>query len=216
MSFLSNLGKLLGGPAGAVIGTLGSALIGSSGAKSAANTQAQSAAAAVDEQRRQFDLTRQDMQPWMQAGQNALMKLQDPAANFQADPGYAFLRSEGLRGLERSAAARGGAFSGNALKALTQFNSGLADQSYGNWWNRQAGLAGVGQTAATNLGQLGANSASNIGNALMAGGDARASGIAGTANALSGGLSGLVNYFQYNRRQPNGLASYIPNTGWNA
>jgi hypothetical protein len=187
-------------PAAAIAGiaTVGSAVVQGNSARSAARAQAQSADAATAEQRRQFDLTRADQQPWLQAGQNALSRLQDPSA-FQADPGYAFTRSEGMRGIERSAAARGGATGGNALRALTQFNAGLADQAYGNWWNRQAGLAGAGQASAQSIGAFGQQTANNIGNNLMAAGDARASGIAGQANALTGALSGLSNLYGYTR-----------------
>jgi hypothetical protein len=191
-------------PAGAVIGGVISAGASIIGGNKAAKAQKQASDAAVAEQRRQFDLTRADQAPWLEAGRNALIRLQDPAA-FTADPGYQFTRSEGLRGIDQSAAARGGALSGNALKALNEYNANLADQTYGNWWNRQAGLAGVGQSAAQNLGALGQQSAANIGNALMAGGNARASGYANAANAI-GGLSSMLanNYMYFNQPQTSG------------
>ena len=56
--------------------------------------------------------------------------------DFQADPGYAFRLSEGQRGLERSAAARGGLISGTALKAASRFSGDLASQEYGNAFSR--------------------------------------------------------------------------------
>jgi hypothetical protein len=152
----------------------------------------------MDEQRRQFDLSRQDQQPWMEAGRNALSRLQDPNA-FAASPGFQFVRDQGTRGIERSAAARGGAFSGNALRALNEFNSGLASQEYGNWWNRQAGLAGVGQAATNNVGALGANMAGNVGNALMARGEANAAGRLGAANSIAGSLNSGLNNFMLMR-----------------
>jgi hypothetical protein len=58
---------------------------------------------------------------------------------FEADPGYAFRQSEGLKGLDRSALSRGKALSGEQGKALETFNSGLASQEFGNWWNRYTG-----------------------------------------------------------------------------
>lgn len=120
-------------------------------------------------------------------------------AGFMASPGYNFVRSEGMRGLEQSAAARGGAFSGNALRALADYNNGLASQEYGNWWNRMAGLAGVGQTSTNQLGQLGQGYANNIGNAAMSAGNARASGIMGAANGWANSInSGINNYMMYN------------------
>lgn len=227
MSLLAGLGSIVGG------------LIGASSADKAAKMQAKSSAAAIAEQRRQFDLTRGDLSaanqqaradvaPWMQAGQNALGQLQNPTGNFQASPDYAWRRSEGERGIGGSFAARGGAFSGNALKALSEYNSNLASGEFGNWWNRQAGLANVGQSSAGQagqfgmnnanaLGQFGANTANNIGNAMMAGGDARASGVIGGANALTQGLSGALDAFQYFRNQKPGtppINGGQPNYGW--
>jgi hypothetical protein len=181
--------------------TAGSAAVGKRSADKAARAQTQASDAAVGEQRRQFDLTRSDQMPWLDAGRNALADLENPNA-FQTDPGYNFLRTEGQRGIEQSSAARGGASSGNALKALAEFNTNLANSSYGDWWNRKASVAGVGQTAAQNLGVLGANTASNVGNALMAGGNARASGIIGGANAISQGVSSGIDAWRY-FRDPN-------------
>lgn len=59
--------------------------------------------------------------------------------SFEADPGYAFRQKEGQKALERGAAARGKLLSGEQYKALEDFNSGLASQEYGNWWNRYTG-----------------------------------------------------------------------------
>jgi hypothetical protein len=117
---------------------------------------------------------------------------------FSASPDYQFRRNEGMRGIENSFAARGGAASGNALRALTEFNSGLASGEFGNFFNRQAALAGIGQTA-TNQGVGAAQSTgANVGNLLMGGANARASGIEGSTNALSGILQNLLSV--YNRR----------------
>jgi hypothetical protein len=58
---------------------------------------------------------------------------------FEADPGYAFRQTEGQKGIERGAAARGKLLSGEQFKALSDFNSGLASQEYGKWWDRYSG-----------------------------------------------------------------------------
>ena len=94
------------------------------------------------------------------------------------DPGYAFRLSEGLKGIDRQAAARGGLISGNALKAASGFAGDQASQEYTNAFNRfqtirgntlqpfQVGAA-AGQSAAAmqgqanlNFGSAGANAAS--------------------------------------------------------
>jgi hypothetical protein len=175
---------------------VGSAVIGSKAAKKAAKTQAKSADAGIAEQRRQFDALQQQQQPWIQAGTAALNRLQDPAA-FTASPDYGFRRDEGTKNITNSFAARGGALSGNALKALTEFNSNLASGEYGNWWNRQAGLAGVGQAATNAVGSAGMNMANNVSNILGQQGDARASGIIGSANAIQGGIGDIASIYGY-------------------
>jgi uncharacterized protein YfiM (DUF2279 family) len=100
----------------------------------------------------------------------------DFAAN--KDPGYAFRISEGLKAIDRQAAARGGLISGNALKAASGYSSDLASQEYNAAFNRfqtirgntlqpfQVGAA-AGQSAAAmqgqanlNFGSAGANTAS--------------------------------------------------------
>lgn len=225
------------GTAAAILGGAAiSGIAGASASRSAARAQQQASDAATAEQRRQYDISREDLAPYRQVGTGALNQLAaqfgvpgysapqaapqytfDPttgqfsvqgggqaaapaaqANGFMASPGYQFRRDEGMRGLEQSAAARGGAFSGNALRGLASFNSGLASQEYGNYIGGLQSLAGVGQSA-TNTGvQLGAQTAGNIGNALMAGGDARASGIMGAANSISNAAnSGLNNYLLY-------------------
>jgi hypothetical protein len=164
-------------------------------AKSAAKTQAAAADAGVAEQRRQFDITQANQAPWLAAGQKALGNLtNDPAAAFQSDPGYQYALDQQQRAIQHSAAARGTLGSGNTLKALQQNAIGLADQNYGNWWNRQAGLAGVGQAAANNLAAYGQNNANNVSQLLVGQGDARASGIAGSANAWNAGIGTAVGY----------------------
>jgi hypothetical protein len=186
-------------------------------AKDAAETQAGAAREAAALQNQQYQQTRQDQMPWMEAGGRALGKLESAADytpfgmdQFQADPGYGFRLSEGQKALDRSAAARGGLISGSALKAATRFGQDMGSQEYTNAFNRyqterQArlgplqSLAGVGITTAGQLGQAGAANAANVGNYLTGGAAASAAGQVGAANALTGGLSSYMNYSQGNR-----------------
>lgn len=168
----------------------------------AADAQEKASQNSIQEQQRQYDQSRTDLAPWRSAGQNALGQLSNPTANFQASPDYAFRQSQGMQGIERSASARGGAFSGNALKALASYNSNLASGEFGNWWNRQAGLAGVGQAATNTTTQAGLITSGNISNNLLQQGDARASGIINQGNQISGALNSLAGaggYFLGNR-----------------
>ena len=173
-------------PAALIAGTVVGAIVKGKSEKQAANAQVDASNAAIAEQRRQYDQTRQDQMPWMAAGTQAVNALANPQGSFQASPGYQFRLSEGQRDIGNSFAARGGAFSGNALKALTNYNQNMASNEYGNWWNQQSGLAGLGQTAVQGVSQAGQQTAANVGNALMQAGNARASGIRGAGDALSG------------------------------
>jgi hypothetical protein len=193
---------------------LGSAVLGAASSRSAAKTQANAAGQAADLQREQFDRTMEMQAPWRQAGERALNKLEAASeytpfgmTQFQADPGYGFRFDQGQKALERSAAARGGLISGNTGGALQRFGQDMASQEYQNAFNRYQAerqarlgplqsLAGVGQTSINALGQAGQNYASGMGEAIGAGGQARASGYMGAANAIGGGVGQYMGYQQ--------------------
>lgn len=198
--------------AGAVVG---SSLIGASASRSAAGAQAAAADRASDVQREMFERQVELSEPWRKAGEQALNKLTPLAMEytpfgmqqFQADPGYGFRMSEGMKALERSAAARGGLLSGATLKGIQRFGQDLGSQEYTNAFNRYQteraarlaplqSLAGVGQTTAQQIGQAGQTMASNVGDLMTSGAAARASGYVGGANALTQGLGTYLNYSQ--------------------
>jgi len=204
-----------------------SSVVGAKTAKSAAKTQAGAADRAAEIQKSQFEQTREDQAPYREAGYNALANLQRTAGNvpaafkfgdyeFKADPGFGFRLAEGQKALERNAAARGGLISGRALKEATRFGQEMGSQEFGNaynraltsygtdvarenqLYNRQAALAGIGQTSTNLVGQAGQNYATNVGNLMTGAGAAQAAGQVGAANALTGGLGTYLNYNQGN------------------
>jgi len=138
---------------------------------------------------------------------------------FKADPGYAFRLSEGMKALERSAAARGGLLSGSTIKGAQRFGQDLSSQEYANAFNRYQveraaalnplqSMAGMGQTTAQQIGQAGSTMAQNVGQTMMGAGAARASGYVGQANALNQALGTGLNFYQgqqfLNRLGPSG------------
>lgn len=162
------------------------------------------------EQRRQFDTVRLDSQPWRQTGVSALEQLRglmdvDPsptAESVMAEPGYQFGLTQGRNAMESSAAARGGLYSGNALRELTQFGGDYATgrfndafnrqrTSFGDRWNRLSGLAGTGQVATQQVGAAGQNMANNVSNMYGSNADRQGSLLMGTANAI--GNTGMSN-----------------------
>jgi hypothetical protein len=167
-------------------------------AKRAGEIQAQGQEAGVAEQRRQFDLTRSDLQPIQDAGNLARQQQQDllglsgaeaqntAFSQFNDSPGQQFLRDRAQKNLLRNSAAIGGLGGGNVRSALVQQGIGFAQQDFQNQFGRLGQLAGQGQAAATSAGQFGANAASNIQQGLASGSQARASGILGAQQARAG------------------------------
>lgn len=216
---------------------LGSAVLGGLASRSAAKTQAGAAQSAADAQlqaSREANALQQKIyeeniarqQPFLQTGTeffNRLAAVQrgGPEAQqfLQMDPGYQFRLSEGMKALDRQAAARGGLISGGALKAAQRYGQDLGSQEYSAAYGRLAGLADVGPRAAGIMSGLGERYGQTAGQNMMAGGQAaaqglmgagaaRASGYIGGANALTGALGRYLNYNQnqqlLNRLLPSG------------
>ena len=229
------------------VASIGGGLMASSAAKKASRAQVQASREANAAQERMFAEQNRLQEPFRQGGltaQNESMQLlgiggdQTAAgygslgksfgmSDFEQDPGYAFRQAEGMKALERSAAARGNLLSGSTLKGVQRFGQDLASQEYQNAFNRYQvnrsnklnplqSLMGSGQSA-TNVmtsaaGQAGQNQASNLYNA----GQARASGYIGQGNALNTALGQIgaiaTNYpkeqaiINYYNRKPAGSA----------
>lgn len=178
--------------------TVASSLFGGSAAKSAANTQAAAADRATDLQREMWQKQLELQQPWQEAGVNALARMRSGDVMGAMDPSYKFRLGEGLKALDRQAAARGGLISGAALKAAGRYGQDFASQEYGNAYNRLAAMAGIGQTATNQLGANAGQYATGAGGLMTDAARARASGYMGSANALS---QELGRYMQYSSNQ---------------
>lgn len=163
------------------------------------------------------------------------------AEQAQQTPGYQFALQQGEQGVQNSAAARGGLLSGNTLAAEQQYGQGLASTTYQqtynnalqsyqqaynqfqnqqtNTYNRYANLAGLGQTAAAQLGQEGQAAAANTANidlntgaqqgaSLQNAAAATASGYVGASNAATGAIGNIGQAYALNNSQ-NYLLSQI-------
>ena len=213
---------LIGGAA-----SLAGGVMASKASKKAANVQAQAARDAQAAQDRRYEDQKALQEPFRQGGltaQQEIMQLLGIGGDknavgygslgksfgtdqFQQDPGYAFRQAEGMKALERSAAARGNLMSGSTMKGIQRFGQDLASQEYQNAFNRYQiersaklnplqSLMGSGQSAANVMtgaaGQAGQNEAANLYNA----GQARASGYIGSANALNNALGQIGSFAQ--------------------
>jgi len=103
--------------------------------------------------------------------------------NFMTDPGYEFRRSEGMRALEGSAAARGGLLSGGFAKKAMRYGQDYASNEYTNVYNRISNIAGLGQVSANQSGQAALYGGQQMGTAAAQAGYANASGYRGAGNA---------------------------------
>jgi len=178
----------------------------------------------------QYDTTRADLSPYRTAGTENLTELQkrlpfltspivmDQAA-LEQTPGYEFTKTQGLKAVQNSAAARGLGVSGAALKGAATFTTGLANQTYKdqfalentnrqNAYDRLMGVIGVGENAAAitgNLGnktatsQAGVNTATGTGVAAntIGGGNAQAAAYNATGSAIGKAASDIGGYAAY-------------------
>lgn len=202
----------------------GSAIISALGSNNAANTQAQGQQQAAQTQQNMFNTINAQEQPYWNAGVGATNALNDlvgttgtPGAISKATglpngyltqqfnptqdqlnnyPGYQFALQTGGQAVRNADTPGSGALSGSALKDLTNFNVGTANQYYGQYFNqfqqqqnsifsRLSAIAGLGQNAASNVGNNGAQLGKGIAEAQAASAGSQAAGQVGVANSLS-------------------------------
>ena len=251
MGMSAGLASLIGGGLSAA-GSVTSGILGSNAANNAAQLQAQAAQKGIDLQSQIFGTQQQNQAPYIAAGANSLGQLLSgfqngtfgpgsipnapqfgggtfaapTAEQARATPGYQFTADQGTAGVLRGAAAAGGAISGGTLRALDQYNPGLADSTYNDVFNRslstynaglsqyQAQLQGYGaQLQGQQQGfnqlfapaQLGENAVASINNTGSVQGANIANLIGQQGNALASGVVGSAN--QLNGAISNGANS---------
>ena len=200
-------------------------LYGGAAARNAAQAQMDAANQANELAYRIYQQNRADQMPFMASGAAALEGVMgglQPGGRFTRefspedlargqDPGYAFRMSEGMKALERSAAARGGLLSGATMKGIQRYGQDMASQEYQNAFNRfqinrgnqlnpLLSIAGLGQTSTGQAGQQATNYANMAGSNITGAGNASAAGQIGQANALTSGIAGGlgqgINFYQ--------------------
>ncbi len=207
-----------------VAAAITSQAIKANGARKAAKAQIKGIEAGKRDLNEGYDKAATYQQPYVDAGKQTLGQLaaglQDGGEfnrkytmeDFQADPGYEFRQQEGQKGVERSAAARGGALSGAAIKAANQYGQNLASQEYQSAYQRYnndlagrfsrlSSIASMGQHAAdvssgmeaergTSLGNLSINKGNVKAAQQTAYATAAANANQSAANAIAGGMGG--------------------------
>lgn len=154
-------------------------------------------------------------------GPRVSRSIEEARERFKATPGYQFRMDEGIRALDRSAAARGELGSGGYGRDLQTFAQGLAAEEFHSYADRLAGLASTGQASAAGTATAGLATGQGIANTLMRGaanqgnllaqaGTARASGYVGASNAVSGGLRDYMFFQSMQQGNQQGSYNYAP------
>ena len=175
---------------------------GSSAAGAAAGAAGAGSQAAVDEMRRQFDISRKDIAPFIQAGTQALPGviqgstvggLEERLAQVMGTDVFRDLVGERTRAVQGQLGAGGLTRSGTAVEAAAAIPTDISLAIEELLSGRQRNLAGMGQTSSFGQAKLGAQTSENIATMLAQQGQQQASGIIGAQQARSGGAANLVN-----------------------
>ena len=187
--------------AASVVGSV----IQSKSASKASKAAAESADQATQALLEMYYQGREDLAPWREAGGEALGDLvnmieKGPGEFVPADqPGYKFGYEEFVeKPTLRMASATGSLGGGGTQKALTRYAQDYASQEFDNFLTRwyksltpYQSLAGIGQATAAQGAQTGAYTGAQIGQNIIAGGEARATGYANQGNIWGNVLSGV-------------------------
>lgn len=195
-------------PAIAIAGAgLASAAIQANAAKKAGAQQAAAAQSGIDEQRRQFDLVRKLLDPYVTAGgqglqaQLGLMGLNGPEAqrtaiqSIQSGSEFRTMVQEGDNAILQNASATGGLRGGNTQGALAQFRPQVLNSLINQQLQRFGGLATMGQSSAVGVGNAGQNMANNVSGLMQQQGAALAGASLARGQAFGnflGGIGGLI------------------------
>lgn len=149
--------------------SLASGAIGANAATTAAGEQTQAENNALNAQEGIWNQEQQNIAPYLSAGNTGISQLMAalgsgqfgagstgavPQFNqtftpptleqAQQTPGYQFTAQQGSKGILEGAGAAGGAISGGTLKSLDQYNTNLANNTYGSIFNQALQTYGAG------------------------------------------------------------------------
>lgn len=202
-------------------------------ADKAADASQSATNSAIGEQRAARQEYQQNIAPYLGLGSSAVSRLQalnaGDATAFTQDPGYQFAMDQALEAVRNRGAAGGNYGGGGTTSDLLRVATGLAGQQYGDFWNRQFNLAGLGQNAAAGQGSAALSTASNIGNLLQTNATNQGNAAINSANAWSnfgsqvGQLGGYAagggfGGFNFGGGSPGGVTTQqfaIPSSGVN-
>ncbi len=170
----------------------------------AASAQKKAAAQAAATQKQQYEQTRADLAPYREGGASALGQYrdllgfggqgaaQDAWKGYTESPYLPMLRDRTVNAVENSRAARGNLFGGGTLGEIGDRVGELYLGDANNYLSRIGGMTDMGQSAAAQTGQFGANAASGQAQSMLSAGNARANAAINTANSVNNVLGQLA------------------------
>ena len=177
---------------------------GGSPASEGAALYSQQTGNAINELKNMYERTRTDLAPYRDLGEKTVPYYAgilnipgydrvDPTQALMATPGYQWQVDQGVKALDRSAAAKGLLGSGAQRKGLLSFGQNAALANYENYMNRLYGTMGTGQNAAAQTGQFGMQSANSIANLYQGLGQAQQQALYDDYNARQSAFGGTLN-----------------------
>ena len=196
---------------GSALGLVGSIIGGNSASKAskqASDLQYRATQDAIREQQRQYDLTRSDYAPYLEAGTGALEQqgnlvglngagVQQSAIDaLRQSPMYQSLFRNGQETLLQNGSATGGLRGGNMQGASMDFGADLLAQTIERQLGQYGAISGRGQQATGDISQMGQASTTNIMNMINQGAAAQAGGILTRGGIQNGIWNNVGNFMQ--------------------
>lgn len=187
---------------------MGGAAIQANAAGKAARSAERATQASIAEQRAGLDYAKQVQDPYLQAGQMAIMPFRaslgigtpEEVASayrmFENSPDYKWAVDQGVKtAMAQAKAGTMGTAGGGIMRSLSDYTRGQATQHLSNWRQAVGTLMDTGTATAARLGNQATGTAGNIGDTLTAGA-ARASAYRlGGAEAWSNALGDTAKMF---------------------
>lgn len=196
---------LIAGAAGSILGGVLGGRKQAQAAQQASDAQVAMQRESIAEQRRQYDNTRELLNPYVQAGTGALGQQQDLMGlngfakqqsaidNLNKSPFLQSAYRQAENAILQNASATGGLRGGNIQSALADNRMNMLHQAYQGQMQNLGNMVSLGQNAAAGVGNAGMSMANNvsslnqgIGQALAGSALARGQAKAGLWNAVSG------------------------------
>ena len=203
----------------AIAAAIGGSLIQASAAKKAAKAQTAAANNDIAFQKETRDIIRNDLSQYRTGGVDAQRAIDfelglgarptfgaaedgtggTAYGGFTKTPGYDFRLQQGQDSLQASAAARGGLYSGAAMRDALKFGQDYGSNEYGNFLARLGARADTGMNAANMSGQASQQAAAGVSNALADRGNAISAGYVGVGKAINGGIDNALGAWNYQK-----------------